>query len=397
MRTESPGRRPDGRAFTIAQVSPVYPPDRGGTGAVAFEYTERLRRRGYSVDVFTPRYRDVHGDPEYVHRVPALIRLGNAAFAPTLYRRLDGFDLVHLHYPFFGGSEPTVLRKALTRDHVLVTSYYMDATAGGLKGRIFQWHQALFLRWVLSRSDRLLVSSLDYARHSALATIPGVLERLETHPFGVDLDRFHPGVEPELRAALRIAVDAPVLLFVGGIYPAHHLMGLHLLIDALGSIAELPWHAVIVGDGSSRPGFEGAVAARGLQSRVHFAGNVDDAALPRYYRLADVHLFPSTGAGEAFGLVAVEAAASGVPTVASNLPGVRKVVLDGETGLLAPPGDAANLRHAIATLVQDRARRTQLGRSARNRAETEFAWDPLIDRLEQTYANALAMRRHQPS
>jgi glycosyltransferase involved in cell wall biosynthesis len=381
----------------IAQVSPVYPPDRGGTGAVAFEYTERLRQRGYRVDVFTPRYG--HGDAasDHVHRVPALIRVGNAAFLPTLYERLQGYDLVHLHYPFFGGAEPTVLRKALTRAPALVTTYHMDATASGLKGRVFQLHQAVFLPWVLSRSDRVLVSSLDYARHSALAGIRGVVDRVEVHPFGVDLDRFHPGVAPELRAALRIPDEAPVLLFVGGLDPAHHFKGLPVLIDALAAIAGLAWHAVIVGDGASRSGFEDAVGAQGLQARVHFAGNVDDALLPQYYRLADIHLFPSTGAGEAFGLVAAEAAASGVPTIASNLPGVRKVVLDGETGFLTRPGDAANLRNAIAALLQDRDRRTQLGRSARNRAETEFAWDPLIDRLEETYANALAARRHQPT
>jgi glycosyltransferase involved in cell wall biosynthesis len=360
---------------------------------VAYEYTERLRRRGHAVQVFTPSYRHTSGDPDYVHRVPPLFHVGNAAFAPALYGRLDGFDLVHLHYPFFGGSEPTVLRKAITGDHALVTSYYMDAIASGVKGRVFQVHQAIVLPWVLSRSDRVLVSSIDYARHSALAAIAGTLERVETHPFGVDLDRFHPGAEPEMRASLGIAADTPVLLFVGGLDPAHHFKGFPALVAALQRLNDLPWHLLVVGDGALRGSFEALVAAHGLASRIHFAGNVTDAALPTWYRAADIHVFPSTGGGEAFGLVAAEAAATGIPTIASNLPGVRTVVLDGESGLLVAPGDHAALAESLRAVIADTNLRTTLGRQARARAETVFCWEPLIDRLEETYASAVASHR----
>jgi glycosyltransferase involved in cell wall biosynthesis len=377
----------------MAQVTPVYPPQRGGTGQVAFEYTERLRRRGHDVQVFTPSYGHTSGDPDYVHRVPPLFHVGNAAFAPALYRRLGGFDLVHLHYPFFGGSEPTVLRKALAGDHALITSYYMDAIASGVKGRFFQMHQAMVLPWVLSRSDRVLVSSIDYARHSALVATAGALDRVETHPFGIDLDRFHPGADPELRGSLGIPAGEPLLLFVGGLDPAHHFKGFPVLVAALQRLAGERWRLLVVGDGALRGSFEALVAAHGLADRVHFAGNVTDAALPACYRAADIHVFPSTGGGEAFGLVAAEAAASGIPTIASNLPGVRTVVLDGETGLLVPPGQHADLSASLRRLIADANLRATLGGQARAHAETAFCWEPLIDRLEETYASAVASHR----
>jgi rhamnosyl/mannosyltransferase len=131
-----------------------------------------------------------------------------------------------------------------------------------------------------------------------------------------------------------------------------------------------------------------------LAGRVHFAGNVSDEDLPRYYRLADVHVLPSTGRTEAFGLVVLEAAASGVPTIASALPGVRTVVRDGETGIHVVPADAGSLRGALTTLFDRPDLRRRLGRAARARAVADFAWDPLIDRLENTYLRCAAARGH---
>ena len=378
----------------IAQVTPVYPPHRGGTGQVAYEYTERLRQRGHAVHVFTPNYRRVEHNPPFVHRVPSPLHVGNAAFTPALYHRLTGFDLVHLHYPFFGGAEPTVVRKAIKGDHALVLSYYMDAAADGVKGLIFDLHRRMFLPWILSHADRVPVSSIDYARTSALAHVNGALDRVEIHPFGVDVNRFHPGEEPWLRSSLGIPPGEYVIVFVGGLDAAHHFKGFPVLVEALHALQELPWHLVVVGDGKLRGRFEALVNSRQLGGQIHFAGNVSDEALPRYYRLADIHVFPSTARAEAFGLVALEAAATGIPTIASNLPGVRTMVLDHETGLRVPPHDSSKLREAIRLLLAQNELRLRLGRRARERVESEFSWDPLIDRLEQTYHAAVASHRH---
>ncbi len=114
----------------IAQVVCTYPPYRGGMGHVAFEYTTRLRDRGYNVHVFTTRHREPVSDPEYVHRLSSIVQIGNAGVMPSLYKRIAGFDLVHLHYPFYGGAEPTVIRKSIRHDQGLVMTYHMDAVAG---------------------------------------------------------------------------------------------------------------------------------------------------------------------------------------------------------------------------------------------------------------------------
>jgi len=370
--------------MTIAQVVPTYPPYRGGMGHVAHEYANRLRARGHTVDVFTPTTSDAPSGLPHVHRLPAVMRVGNAAFVPSLYRRLRDFDLVHLHLPFFGGAETVLLRKLTHRGQGLLVTYHMDAVADGIKDVLFRMHQRLLLPHLLRNADRVLVSSMDYAEHSALARVDGILPHVEVHPFGVDLQTFHPGTEPDLRSSLGIGRDELVLVFVARLDAAHHFKGLPLLLEALGALRDQPWQLVVVGDGPLRPAFERLALSMHLDRRVRFAGDVTAAALPTYYRLANMHLFPSNGPSEAFGLVCLEAAASGIPSIASDLPGVRRIVLDGQTGVLVPSGSVSMLRDGIHGLLVQPGLQERLGRAARTRAEAEFAWDRLIARLEQT-------------
>lgn len=357
-------------------------------GNVAHAYVEKLMERGYNCHVFTIKDREVADDPKHVHRIPGVMHIGNAGVLPSLFHRLAGFDLVHLHYPFFGGAEPVIVRKALRKDQGLVMSYHMDATADGVKGAIFSAHRRMLFPWLVNRVDRILVSSLDYARHSALADL-NVEDRLEEHAFGVDLERFKPGEEDELKEELGIRKKTPVLLFVGGLDAAHAFKGVQEMIEALEQIKQHDWHLVIVGDGNLKETYRANAEANGLAQRITFAGSVSNKDLPRYYRMADMHLFPSTKRAEAFGLVAMEAAASGVPSIASDLPGVRTVVLDGDTGLLVPPANVEELKKAILLLLEQVDLRERLGLSARKQAEQRYAWEPLIDRLEETYASVL--------
>jgi glycosyltransferase involved in cell wall biosynthesis len=373
----------------IAHVVCSYPPYRGGMGNVAFEYTRRLRERGYNVHVFTSKQKGDFEDPEYVHRIPSVLQIGNAGVTPSLFKRLKGFDLIHLHYPFFGGAEPVIVRKAIQKNQGLVMTYHMDAVAGGIKGAIFDAHQRFMFPWIVGRSDRVLVSSKSYSDTSALSRFKKIQDRIEIHPFGIDLKKFFPGQDDGLKKELNISQNSPVLLFVGGLDPAHHFKGLSELLTALKGVDDLPWSLVIVGSGSLEDRYKEAANRFGIKERVHFVGNVSDEDLPRYYRAADIHVFPSTKRAEAFGIVALEAAASGIPTIASNLPGVREVVLDGDTGLLVEPENIDELKDAIHLLLENKELREKLGASARSNTEIKFSWEPLITNLENTYKSVI--------
>ncbi len=353
----------------IAHVTPVYPPYRGGMGAIAHAYTERLRALGHTVEVFQPKW-----------------KFGNAGFLSLKnLRRLKDFDVIHLHYPFYGGAEQIL---GTTPGVVpVVVTYHMDATADGIKGAFFRVHRRLIQPLILRRAKKILVSSLDYAKHSSLARFKHQ-DRIVELPFGVDVTRFHPVATEEevaLRVRLGIPSDTLVLLFVGGMDEAHAFKGMPVLLEALKQIDQ-PFHLIAVGDGSLRPRFEATAATFTHHAHLHFVGAVDPEELPVYYRAADIHVFPSTTCAEAFGLVALEAAASGIPTIALDLPGVRTVVKHNETGLVTTPGDVPELKMAIERLLNDAALREKLGAAARKRVVAEYASPMLMERLIQIYS-----------
>jgi glycosyltransferase involved in cell wall biosynthesis len=377
----------------IAQVVSTYPPYRGGMGAVAFEYTERLRARGHNVHVFTPRYEKTIGDPEYVHRVPSPLHWGNTGVVPSLAYRLRGFDLVHLHYPFFGGAEPLIVRKYLRPHQPLVMTYHMDNFASGWKHLIFDVHRRAVLPWIIERVDKIFVSSQDYSASCALQSFPAIKEKIFILPFGIDSQKFFPGRDEEIRRKLGIEEGGPTMLFVGGLDRAHYFKGLTVLIEALSELRNDDWTLLVIGDGDLMKTFVAQTKAIGISERVKFLGAVSESEKPRFFRAADFHVFPSTDRSEAFGLVVLEAAASGIPTIASNLPGVRSIIQDDQIGILVTPNQSGELKIAIQKLLTDQAERRRLGAAARIRAEKEFAWSPLIDKMEKVYGGLVDRER----
>jgi len=117
-------------------------------------------------------------------------------------------------------------------------------------------------------------------------------------------------------------------------------------------------------------------------------GTRPNAHLPSILAACDAFMAPNTG-GESFGLVLVEAMASSVPVVASDIPGFDEVVTDGLDGLLVPPGDADALASGIARLLDDPALAARLAASGRSRA-AQFDWSIVAERVEEAYRDAVA-------
>lgn len=352
----------------VVHISCVAPPQIGGIGRVAALEVEALRARGIDAMFIAPS------------SFPSYWSFGNAA--ALNYKKLKDVvrdaDVVHLHYPFYGTAGMVVqLRKRGEIKHLVMT-LHMDATAGGLKGWFFDLHRRFMQSRILNAADALLVSSKDYAAHSSFAPWKDKVIEL---PFGVDEARFSPQTKQPGRT----------IVFVGGMDRAHAFKGVDVLLRAF---VELPRDSRLVlgGEGELRAGYEKLAQELGVTDRVEFIGRVSDAELPDVYRRGDVFAFPSTSSAEAFGLVALEAQACGVPVVASDLPGVRTVVEDKVTGLLSPPGDEKELAAHLRLVLENPGMREEFGRAARQRVLEKFTWTKHMDGLNNVYQNVCASR-----
>lgn len=225
---------------------------------------------------------------------------------------------------------------------------------------------------VLRRADRIVACSRATLDH-LLALAPEVRPLAEVVYNGV------PAPEREVTPP---RFDPPRLVCLGRL---HEEKGFHVALAAADRLAER-WPAlevVLAGEGPARAELE-AISRRGrLRGRVSFPGWVDPDAVYDLLETATMALMPSIHEG--FGLVALEAALAARPVVASTAEGIPEVVLDGETGLLVPPGDAEALAAAVARLIEDPALATGLGERARERALVRFGVDRCVDGYVDVY------------
>jgi glycosyltransferase involved in cell wall biosynthesis len=195
---------------------------------------------------------------------------------------------------------------------------------------------------------------------------------IEVVPNGIDVDRYTPGPD-----ALRSS--RPSLLFLGRLKEYKRIdlvLGAVATLAARGCDVEL----VVAGEGERMKALRAMARRMGIEQRVRFTGFVSEERKLELLRRAWVHVL--TSSKEGWGISNLEAAACGVPSVASDAPGLRESVQHGTTGLLVPHGDVDALVAALDTLLQSPELRERMGRAARAFAEG-FSWDASADRAER--------------
>lgn len=275
----------------------------------------------------------------------------------------SGATVVNLHY---GGAHAS----------------FKDVLCARLAGKrcVVQVHDAIEIderrkRWMTSLAGRLA--------HAVIVTTPVMRDilahagvppwKLHVVPCGVPPPALRPTRE-EARVRLGLPVDAFVVGSLARLTPSK---GMDKLIDAVGCLSDSAGtlRLVIAGEGREREGLQSLGHAR-LGGRFQMLGRITHPE----YLYASCDVFALASRVEGFGLVFVEAALHGVPSVAMDVGGVKYAVRDGETGLLVPPDDVLALSAALERLRTDPDLRARLGGAARARASVQFTADAMVDR-----------------
>lgn len=371
----------------VAHIVCSFPPMRGGIGNSAWQFSKILSGIGYDVTVFIPRYPSVSGvflnenepDGFKVTRLKPLFGYGYAAFLPKLFWKIKDFDILHLHYPFYGTAELVLLRKILFPKTKLIIHYHMDTVGRGWKGLIFKMHRMIILPILVRCADLITCSSIDYIKNSNLGKYYHKFGyKFRQTLFGVDLDFFKPRVGGSDKKNKNI-------LFVSVLDKAHYFKGLDKLFISLSELKNNNWTLTIVGGGEMKEEYEKMCEKLNIKDKVFFAGKVSQEELPKYFNNAYALALPSIDKSEAFGLVLLEALASGLPVIASNLPGVRGIFKNGVEGLKVRPGDIKDLRSKLNAILSYENIAEEMGVSARILAEKKYSYKKLGERLDLIY------------
>jgi glycosyltransferase involved in cell wall biosynthesis len=307
-------------------------------------------------------------NPSRIMLVPFFLAASVWSVARVL--RKERFDVIHAHWLLPQGLVAICARwLANKRIPILCTSHGGDLFAlrspapTALKAFVLSHCEAIT---VVSNAMLKAVAELD----------PGSLARVRIAPMGADLQGTFTPCRHTERAALQ-------LLFVGRLAEKK---GLHVLIDALPQIVrDFPGVRLrVAGDGPESEQLHARGTMRAISQSIDWLGPRSHAELVAEYRGATMLVFPSIetadGDQEGLGLVPIEALGCECPVVASDLPAVRDVIVDGETGVLVPPGDPDRLAMEIACLLSDRTRRAMLARQGREMVVTRFDWQMVAHR-----------------
>jgi glycosyltransferase involved in cell wall biosynthesis len=194
---------------------------------------------------------------------------------------------------------------------------------------------------------------------------------------GVDINKFYPRTKSEsFRKKLGIPQESFIIMSVGRLIG---WKGLNLIIDILPHLKNC--YYIVVGNGPAHEQLKKQANELKVSNRIHFLGEIPHKNLPEILPEADIFVQPSIGE-EAFGITLVEAMACGIPVCASNIGGMPEIVINGETGLLLPPGDRNAWRIAIQTLLKKSDMMKEMAIKARNRVVKHFTWSANAEQLE---------------
>jgi D-inositol-3-phosphate glycosyltransferase len=294
-----------------------------------------------------------------------------------------GVDVLHANY-WLSGLSAHQLKHEL--DLPLVTTFHtlarVKAQGGDFESDIREKSESD----IIGCADAICVSCTEEERQfiDLYGNPPGTLEIVAP---GVEHAFFAPGEKRGARHALGIAFDVPVLLFVGRIQP---LKGLDVAVQALAQLQAKNAQLIVVGGASGSDGNDELEKvmqlARGLgvHNNIRFVEPQAHHMLSTYYRAADVVVVPSRS--ESFGLVALEAAACGIPVVASAVGGLLTIIDNGETGYLVPHRDPALFAEHIDELLAHPTMAHAMGAKAAAKAR-DYTWSFAAARLRRVYAD----------
>ena len=393
----------------------------GGMNVYVRDLSHELGKLGIYVDVFTrsqddcqPRVKHDLGERARVIHIPA----GPERPIPVneIFNYLDQFvngvmefaaaegltyDLIHSHY-WLSGLVAEQL-KANWGNHIPIVQ--MFHTLGHMKNRIALEpsqraapERIVGETRVLEFADRIVISTP--AEEAQLHWLYGAdMEKVVTIPPGVDVEQFHPISKQVAKRRIGVPDRNRNILFAGRIEP---LKGIDTLLQAMALIQERHPEvvrnvcvAIIGGDPWSDDPDDEMARLQSLRQEldihdlVTFLGSKDQKVLPFYYAAAEMVVMPSHY--ESFGLVALEAMATGTPVIASEVGGLAFLVKDGETGFHVPSRDPEALAERIFALLNDPGCQREMGRQAHLSAQ-KYAWHNIAGRIIELYKNVLRER-----
>lgn len=361
----------------------------GGAELAAYNLALEIAKKN-EVNVFTTSINSKDHFEEYdgvnVNRYGTKFSIEKSNLSYGLFTRPLGFDtdIVHAHFSTPPG-EIAGARYAKRKKVPFVLTYHGDwqeSFGGIVRRKALSFYNKYLLDKVLSCADIIISPSEYYIDESRF--LGKYRDKIVIIPNGINLEEFNvPLSKEECREKLGLPVNKNIFLFVGNLTP---YKGPDFLVKAMQIIVkEVPdTELVFVGSGEMINELKMLSKKLDVDAHIKFTGFVEESLKPLYYKAANVFVLPSTMNTEVFPIVLLEASASGLPMVVSDLNTFKCIIEDGYNGLFTKRGDERNLADAIIHLLENKYIQKEMGEYARKKIEN-YSWKRVAEETEKVY------------
>lgn len=352
----------------------------GGTEIASYYIAKHLAKKGHQVHIITSGNKKLPKesmeDNFYIHRVsyPKIPSLGILYFWLKLpwYIKKVNPDVVHCQSTQMG--LPCFLAKKFFKTPYVVLGQGSDI--------YLHWKfKKIIHKFVFNNADKVIALTEDMKKK--------IQESYKKDVFvissGINLEHFENLSKEIARSKLKINLNEKVIIFVGSL---QIVKGLKYLIEAFKivkyKIPELK--LILVGEGDERKELERLVKKNQLEKQITFMGNVLNNNIPEYMTASDIFVLPSLSEG--FPLVILEAMASGLPIIATNVRGISEIIKEGENGFLVEPKNPEQIAEKILYLLPDEKLRERISLHNREKVKS-YSWDFVVGDLLKIYSLCL--------
>jgi len=362
----------------------------GGGGVVIEALAGVLTQKGHEISIFTTSVNSKTTIERCgnirIYRYGTNFRVASGRFSFGLLKNSVKYpaDLVHAHVTVPMG-DIAGLRYAKKKNIPLVVTHHGDlqVNIGGFARRMsVYFYNKFLLDKILSQADVIISPSEYYIEESRF--LGKYRDKIVVIPNGINIENFDIQYsKEECRGKLGLSINSRIILFVGTLSPHK---GPDVLLKVMPKILKDVPDAklVFVGSGGMRSELEELSKKLGVEKHVKFAGFVEESLKPLYYRAADIFCLHSTMSTEVFPIVFLEASASGLPMVVSDLNTFKCIIDEGYNGLFTKRRDEKNLADAIVYLLENKDIREKMGKNARKKVEG-YSWERIAEETEKVY------------
>ena len=376
----------------VCIVTHTFLPHVGGIERVVYEQSKRLLKKNFDVEVlthrnFTPKRYSYDGIRVRCYDALNIgFRLGipypipNVTSYKTFLEMIKSSDLIHAHgHPYLSSLVAAKLAKRYKKPFLL-TQHNTFIEYNGLWDNVEKINDLVIGKRTLKDAKRIIV--ISEATRNYVLGLGANPEKVNVMYNGVDLNRFKISKEARtaIRKKLRISEHAIVAVTVRRLV---YKNGIDTLLESAKIVVKENPEIVFlaVGKGPDFEGVKAKIAQLGIEKNFLLAGFVSDENLPSYYNAADLFVLPSKS-GEGLPLVALEAMACGLPVVATDVGGIREIMISG-FGKIVSPNNPTALARAISETAGTKS--AEVGQKLRQLMTEKFSWDVNVTKLANIY------------